>query len=70
MFGHEAAKLLDYIECYPDGVKEGAKMAQACFDVDLKYFPTWEINGQVRTPLYMSKTSVFLVFALAYKPCV
>lgn len=47
MFGHEAAKLLDYIECYPDGVKAGAKMAQACFDVDLKYFPSWEINGQV-----------------------
>lgn len=47
MFGHEAAKLLDYIECYPDGVKEGTKMAEACFDADLKYFPSWEINGQV-----------------------
>ncbi|KAH6784596.1 dehydrogenase [Perilla frutescens var. hirtella] len=47
MFGREAAELLDYIECYPDGVKEGTKMADACFDVDLKYFPSWEINGQV-----------------------
>lgn len=47
MFGREAAKLLDYIECYPDGVREGTKMAEACYDVNLKYFPSWEINGQV-----------------------
>ncbi|KAL2241141.1 UNVERIFIED_CONTAM: Thiol-disulfide oxidoreductase LTO1 [Sesamum indicum] len=46
MFGREAAKLLDYVECYPDGVREGTQMAKACFDVELKGFPTWEINGQ------------------------
>ncbi|KAL6498043.1 hypothetical protein OROGR_028440 [Orobanche gracilis] len=47
MFGREAAELLDYVECFPDGVVEGAKMAKACYDVNLKGFPTWEINGQV-----------------------
>lgn len=47
MFGHEAEKLLNYVECYPDGVKQGTKMAKACSEVDLKYFPSWEINGQV-----------------------
>ncbi|KAI3451376.1 hypothetical protein Pfo_008041 [Paulownia fortunei] len=47
MFGREAAKLLDYVECFPDGVREGTKMAKACYDVKLKGFPTWEINGQV-----------------------
>ncbi|XP_057784130.1 thiol-disulfide oxidoreductase LTO1-like isoform X2 [Salvia miltiorrhiza] len=47
IFGREAAKLLDYIECYPDGVRAGTKMAEACYGVNLKYFPSWEINGQV-----------------------
>ncbi|XP_051140551.1 thiol-disulfide oxidoreductase LTO1-like isoform X1 [Andrographis paniculata] len=47
MFGHEAAKLLDYVECYPDGVREGTKMAKVCSNVELKGFPSWEINGQV-----------------------
>ncbi|KAL1536879.1 thiol-disulfide oxidoreductase LTO1-like [Salvia divinorum] len=47
IFGREAAKLLDYIECYPDGLKAGTKMAEACYGIDLKYFPSWEINGQV-----------------------
>ncbi|XP_042029525.1 thiol-disulfide oxidoreductase LTO1-like [Salvia splendens] len=47
IFGREAAKLLDYVECYPDGLKAGTKMAEACYGIDLKYFPSWEINGQV-----------------------
>ncbi|KAL6582750.1 hypothetical protein OROMI_004828 [Orobanche minor] len=38
MFGREAAELLDYVECFPDGVVEGAKMAKACYDVNLKVF--------------------------------
>ncbi|XP_042026233.1 thiol-disulfide oxidoreductase LTO1-like [Salvia splendens] len=47
IFGREATKLLDYVECYPDGLKAGTKMAEACYGIDLKYFPSWEINGQV-----------------------
>ncbi|XP_011079033.1 thiol-disulfide oxidoreductase LTO1 isoform X1 [Sesamum indicum] len=47
IFGREAAKLLDYVECFPDGVSKGTKMAQACVDVNLEGFPTWIINGQV-----------------------
>lgn len=47
MFGREGAKLLDYVECFPDGVKEGTKMIQACTEVKIEGFPTWVINGQV-----------------------
>ncbi|KAK6237262.1 hypothetical protein QUC31_002731 [Theobroma cacao] len=47
MFGREASKLLDYVECFPDGVKTGTKMVKACADAKLEGFPTWIINGQV-----------------------
>ncbi|GMI68238.1 Lumen Thiol Oxidoreductase 1 [Hibiscus trionum] len=47
MFGREAAKLLDYIECFPDGYKTGTVMIKACADANLEGFPTWVINGQV-----------------------
>ncbi|KAB2094868.1 hypothetical protein ES319_A02G189400v1 [Gossypium barbadense] len=47
MFGREAAKLLDCIECFPDGYKTGTKMIKACADANLEGFPTWVINGQV-----------------------
>ncbi|XVF15984.1 hypothetical protein REPUB_Repub09cG0203100 [Reevesia pubescens] len=47
MFGREAAKLLDYVECFPDGFKTGTKMIKACADANLEGFPTWVINGQV-----------------------
>ncbi|KAL3654706.1 hypothetical protein CASFOL_001441 [Castilleja foliolosa] len=47
MFGREAAKMLDYVECFPDGVSTGTKMAQVCSAVKLEGFPTWIINGQV-----------------------
>lgn len=50
MFGHEAAKLLDYVECFPDGVREGTKIAEACTEVKIEGFPTWVINGQVCKP--------------------
>ncbi|XP_042040699.1 thiol-disulfide oxidoreductase LTO1-like [Salvia splendens] len=46
-FGREAAKMLDYVECFPDGVNKGTKMAQACVDAKLEGFPTWIIDGQV-----------------------
>ncbi|KAG6412478.1 hypothetical protein SASPL_125157 [Salvia splendens] len=46
-FGREAAKILDYVECFPDGVNKGTKMVQACVDAKLEGFPTWIIDGQV-----------------------
>ncbi|KAK9284233.1 hypothetical protein L1049_023402 [Liquidambar formosana] len=47
MFGREAAKLLDYVECFPEGYRKGIKMAKACADAKIEGFPTWVINGQV-----------------------
>ncbi|KAK4368179.1 hypothetical protein RND71_011971 [Anisodus tanguticus] len=47
MFGREAAKLLDYVECFPDGFKKGIYMANACQEAKLEGFPTWVINGEV-----------------------
>ncbi|KAL8034773.1 hypothetical protein ABFX02_12G051700 [Erythranthe guttata] len=47
IFGREAAKMLDYVECFPDGVSKDIKMAKICSDAKLEGFPTWEINGQV-----------------------
>ncbi|PKI59940.1 hypothetical protein CRG98_019713 [Punica granatum] len=47
MFGKEAAKLLDYAECFPNGYKKGTKIEKACADAAIEGFPTWIINGQV-----------------------
>ncbi|KAF5178853.1 Thiol-disulfide oxidoreductase lto1 [Thalictrum thalictroides] len=47
MFGYEAAKILDYVECFPEGVFKGTKMDKACSAVGIEGFPTWVINGQV-----------------------
>ncbi|KAK7309393.1 hypothetical protein RJT34_06080 [Clitoria ternatea] len=47
MFGHEAAKQLDYVECFPEGYHTGTKMIKACLDAKIEGFPTWIINGQV-----------------------
>ncbi|XP_065857464.1 thiol-disulfide oxidoreductase LTO1 isoform X2 [Euphorbia lathyris] len=47
MFGQEASKILNYVECFPDGYRKGIKIAKACADVKIEGFPTWEINGQV-----------------------
>lgn len=54
MFGREAAKWLDYVECFPDGYKTGIKIAKACSDVKIEGFPTWVINGQVRSIFWHS----------------
>ncbi|KAF3601372.1 hypothetical protein F2Q69_00032808 [Brassica cretica] len=43
----EAAKLLNYVECFPEGYKKGTKIFKACSDVGIEGFPTWMINGQV-----------------------
>ncbi|XP_030535813.1 thiol-disulfide oxidoreductase LTO1 isoform X2 [Rhodamnia argentea] len=45
MFGRDAAKILDYVECFPDGYKKGTKIAKQCADVGIEGFPTWLING-------------------------
>ncbi|XP_061346082.1 thiol-disulfide oxidoreductase LTO1 isoform X2 [Gastrolobium bilobum] len=47
MFGREAAKQLDYVECFPEGYRTGTKMIKACMDAKIEGFPTWIINGQV-----------------------
>ncbi|XP_048431238.1 thiol-disulfide oxidoreductase LTO1 isoform X1 [Pyrus x bretschneideri] len=47
MFGSEAAKLLNYVECFPGGFRKGTIMQKECFDVQIEGFPTWVINGQV-----------------------
>lgn len=47
MFGREAAKQLDYVECFPEGYRTGTKMIKACIDAKIEGFPTWVINGQV-----------------------
>lgn len=48
MFGREAAKIMDYVECFPDGYTKGIKIAKACSEVAIEGFPTWVINGQVK----------------------
>ncbi|KAK9165022.1 hypothetical protein Scep_000213 [Stephania cephalantha] len=47
MFGYEAAEILDYVECFPDGFRKGTKIAKECSDVGIEGFPTWVINGKV-----------------------
>ncbi|OAY76036.1 Thiol-disulfide oxidoreductase LTO1, partial [Ananas comosus] len=36
MFGREAVKMLDYVECFPDGVGKGRKMALECAAVGIE----------------------------------
>ncbi|MCO5561981.1 hypothetical protein L7F22_015607 [Adiantum nelumboides] len=47
MFGREAMKYVDYVECYPEGYKRGVKIAKACESAKIDGFPTWVIKGQV-----------------------
>lgn len=47
MFGREAAKELNYVECFPGGYRKGTIMAKECIDAGLEGFPTWVINGKV-----------------------
>ncbi|KAH7690148.1 Thioredoxin-like protein [Dioscorea alata] len=46
MFGKEAAKKIDYVECYPDGIGKDRKIAFECILAGVEGFPTWIINGQ------------------------
>jgi uncharacterized membrane protein len=45
LFGKEAAKLINYFECDPEGQNSRAEICQAAA-ANLKGFPTWEIKGQ------------------------
>lgn len=47
MFGREASKILNYIECFPDGAGKGRMMAKICADVGIEGFPTWVIKDKV-----------------------
>jgi uncharacterized membrane protein len=44
LFGEEAFKEIDYIECAPEGKNP---QSQACIDAGIQSFPTWEIKGKI-----------------------
>jgi hypothetical protein len=57
MFGKEAMKDVDYVECYPEGYRRGVQIAKECDAANIQGFPTWIINGQVwiiNTSIYVS----------------
>ncbi|XP_042457018.1 thiol-disulfide oxidoreductase LTO1-like isoform X2 [Zingiber officinale] len=47
MFGSEATKVLDYVECFPNGAGKGRTMASECSSVGIQGFPTWVIKGKL-----------------------
>lgn len=44
MFGQQAAALINYVECAPDGQNSQTALCQS--KAEVTGFPTWEINGQ------------------------
>ena len=46
IFGKDAMAEFPYVECFPDGWKQGIEIAAACKAADLNGFPTWVIGGQ------------------------
>lgn len=44
LFGQEAFKLVDYVECDPDGVDP---KPEVCRSKEITGYPTWEVNGQL-----------------------
>ncbi len=44
LFGKEAYKELNVVECARDGINS---QTQLCIDKQIKGFPTWEINGKL-----------------------
>ncbi|XP_006828878.2 thiol-disulfide oxidoreductase LTO1 [Amborella trichopoda] len=47
MFGKEASKIVDYVECFPEGYRKGMQVAKVCKDAGIDGFPTWIIKDQV-----------------------
>jgi uncharacterized membrane protein len=45
LFGKEATKFVDYVECDPKGQNSRAELCQAAA-ANIKGFPTWEIQGK------------------------
>jgi len=45
-FGAQAAELLPYVECFPDGYRKGVVIEQQCKAADISGFPTWVIDGK------------------------
>jgi hypothetical protein len=68
MFGHEATKILDFVECFPNGAGKGKKMASECAAAGLEGFPTWFINGKVVPVILMvlRGCDMFLPLILSY----
>jgi hypothetical protein len=52
MFGKEAMKYVEYVECFPEGYRKGVQIAKACEAANIQGFPTWIINGQVSTSFF------------------
>ncbi|XP_024536881.1 thiol-disulfide oxidoreductase LTO1 [Selaginella moellendorffii] len=44
--GKEAMKILEYVECFPDGYRKNVKTAKACEAAKIEGFPTWIIKGE------------------------
>ena len=44
LFGKQAYRELNVVECARDGVKS---QTQLCIDKKIKGFPTWEVNGKL-----------------------
>lgn len=54
-FFGDHAKLLNYVECHPDGKNADPKL---CAEKNIKAYPTWEINGSlVRGAMSLKKLS-------------
>ncbi|KAJ4777835.1 Thiol-disulfide oxidoreductase LTO1 [Rhynchospora pubera] len=56
MFGKEAVKILNYVECFPDGAGKGRTMAVDCAVVGIEGFPTWIIKDQMYVSLRINGT--------------
>eukprot|EP00850_Spirogloea_muscicola_P001381 SM000005S17178 [mRNA] locus=s5:587544:590129:+ [translate_table: standard] len=46
MFGQDATRSMNYVECYPDGYRRGVKIAEECDKANVQGFPTWIIDGK------------------------
>ena len=44
LFGKQAYKELNVVECAKDGIKS---QTQLCIDKKIRAFPSWEINGKI-----------------------
>jgi len=45
-FGKGAMDVFPYVECFPEGWKQGIEMDPACKEANLEGFPTWVIGSE------------------------